>query len=39
MGSPTAEPFQGWDEFKIMSQGSRKLEPWAEICERLRRNL
>jgi hypothetical protein len=31
------EPFQGSINITLQTQGSRKLEPWAEISERLRR--
>ena len=36
--SRQANPFRVSYDFKIQTQGSRKLEPWAEISERLRRN-
>jgi len=39
-GSPTAEPFQGSMLFNDLLPGlSLALQPWAQISERLRRNL
>ena len=32
------EPLQGLIHVRLQTQGSRKLEPWAQISERLRRN-
>ena len=36
-GFLSGEPFQGLPQFELCPQGSRELEPWAEVSERLRR--
>ena len=36
-GSAVSPPFQGCNEFRPQPQGSRLLEPWAEISQRLQR--